>query len=322
LQGIECTSETGAGGIVIEGVLNPKNYPLNPNNITWQTLATEAQGGQPSFAQIAAGGSVQWSTGAAAVNTTATAASTATAQLNSGQNNTGNNRDIVWISATDYRNTFGSNDIGLVSGLALSGNGIQSDTFITGGYISPNSNYGYFRISPRTNGSTNRNVSNAFTVSFGGALENRNFAYFDKTSFEASNATAGTPVTQTGGDVTFPSNSSIANVSLEDFAGTEFYEVTFNNTFSGTLAAGTGQVQFEFIEPPYAQPGETVFSFIAQPGERAELMLDKLKELTNTTLGGRGTFPNGPDVLAINIYKVTGAALDSNIILRWGEAQA
>jgi len=322
LQGIECTSETGTGGIVIEGVLNPKNYPLNPNNITWQTLATEAQGGQPSFAQIAAGGSVQWSTGAAAVNTTATAASTATAQLNSGQNNTGNNRDTVWISATDYRNTFGSNDIGIVSGLALSGNGIQADTFITGGYISPTSNYGYFRISPRTNGSTSRNTSNAFTVSFGGALENRNFAYFDKTSFEASNATAGTAVTQSGGDVTFPSNSSIANVSLENFAGTEYYEVTFNNTFSGTLAAGTGQVQFEFIEPPYAQPGETVFSFIAQPGERAELMLDKLKELTNTTLGGRGTFPNGPDVLAINIYKVTGAAVDSNVILRWGEAQA
>ena len=51
-------------------------------------------------------------------------------------------------------------------------------------------------------------------------------------------------------------------------------------------------------------------------------MLDKLKELTNTTLGGRGTFPNGPDVLAINIYKVTGAEVDANVILRWGEAQA
>ena len=47
-----------------------------------------------------------------------------------------------------------------------------------------------------------------------------------------------------------------------------------------------------------------------------------LKELTNTTLGGRGTFPNGPDVLAINIYKTTGAATNSNIIIKWGEAQA
>jgi len=47
-----------------------------------------------------------------------------------------------------------------------------------------------------------------------------------------------------------------------------------------------------------------------------------LKELTNTTLGGRGTYPNGPDVLAINVYKTSGAAVDANIILRWGEAQA
>ena len=49
---------------------------------------------------------------------------------------------------------------------------------------------------------------------------------------------------------------------------------------------------------------------------------DKLKELTNTTLGGRGTYPNGPDVLAINVYKVSGTSVNANLILRWGEAQA
>ena len=65
-----------------------------------------------------------------------------------------------------------------------------------------------------------------------------------------------------------------------------------------------------------------MFSFIAQPGERSTLDLKDLKELTNTTLGGRGTFPNGPDVLALNVYKTTGEALDANIIIKWGEAQA
>jgi hypothetical protein len=79
---------------------------------------------------------------------------------------------------------------------------------------------------------------------------------------------------------------------------------------------------FKFQQPPYAQPGETVFSFIAQPGERSTLDLGSLKELTNTTLGGRGTFPNGPDVLAINVYKAAGADTNANIIIRWGEAQA
>ena len=65
-----------------------------------------------------------------------------------------------------------------------------------------------------------------------------------------------------------------------------------------------------------------MFSFIAVPGERSTLDLKDLKELTNTPLGGRGTFPNGPDVLAINVYKVTGADINSNIIIKWGEAQA
>ena len=65
-----------------------------------------------------------------------------------------------------------------------------------------------------------------------------------------------------------------------------------------------------------------MFSFIAQPGERSTLDLGLLKELTNTTLGGRGTFPNGPDVLALNVYKTSGVAVDANIIIKWGEAQA
>ena len=72
----------------------------------------------------------------------------------------------------------------------------------------------------------------------------------------------------------------------------------------------------------YAQPGENILSFIANPGEKAEIDLGELKELTNTTLGGRGTFPNGPDVLAINVYKTTGTAVNGSMILRWGEAQA
>ena len=65
-----------------------------------------------------------------------------------------------------------------------------------------------------------------------------------------------------------------------------------------------------------------MFSFIAVPGERSTLDLSALKEITNTPLGGRGTFPNGPDVLAINVYKVSGADLNANILCKWGEAQA
>ena len=92
--------------------------------------------------------------------------------------------------------------------------------------------------------------------------------------------------------------------------------------YHGTLANGSGTVEFTFQQPPFALPGETVFSFIAVPGERSTLDLKDLKEITNTPLGGRGTFPNGPDVLAINIYKIAGSDTNANILLKWGEAQA
>ena len=48
-----------------------------------------------------------------------------------------------------------------------------------------------------------------------------------------------------------------------------------------------------------------------------------MKELTNTTLGGRGTFPYGPDALAINVYITSGAgSVNGTVTLRWSEAQA
>jgi hypothetical protein len=63
LSSLAITSDAvaGGGGIVIEGVINPINYPEDPTKITWTGLNSQAAGGQPSFAQIALGGSVTWS---------------------------------------------------------------------------------------------------------------------------------------------------------------------------------------------------------------------------------------------------------------------
>ncbi len=96
--------------------------------------------------------------------------------------------------------------------------------------------------------------------------------------------------------------------------------MTFTQTSNATLNAA-GTVTFAF-GAAYALPGEQVFSFVTNPGSSDSLSLDALKELTSTAIGGRGTFPNGPDVLAINIYKVAGSATTANVIIRWGEAQA
>ena len=326
LQGIEVTSDGTdgtsdiVGGIVIEGILNPQNYPLNPADIGWTGLSGVAQGGQPSFAQIASGGSVNWSTGDAATTATATSQSTITASLNSGIYNSPNNRNYVYIDTSDYQSTFGTTSRDPVLGKTITGSNIRANTTITDVYIS--GSYGFFRLSRNTNGQTNSGTASAFSIEEASeALVNRNFAYFDKASFESSGAGVGTELSN-GGSVTFPANTLVNDISLKDFGGTEYYEVQFNNAFTGTLAVGSGTIEFTFVQPPYAQPGETVFSFIATPGERASLDLSQLKELTNTPLGGRGTYPNGPDVLALNVYKVGGVATDANIILRWGEAQA
>jgi len=72
----------------------------------------------------------------------------------------------------------------------------------------------------------------------------------------------------------------------------------------------------------YALPGETVFSFINSPANKDGLDLSNLKELTNTPIGGRGCFPNGCDVMFVNVYITQGAPISTNIVLRWGEAQA
>ena len=322
LQGIEVTSDTGTGGIVIEGILNPQNYPLNPDDVGWSGLSGVAQGGQPSFAEVAAGGSVVWSTGAAATTSTATASGVISGTINSNPTRNWGRNNYIPIDAADYRTVFGSNNTSLVIGKSITGTNIPSNTTIIDARVDSNGSYGWFRLSNRTTNGIPQGTVDAFTVSLNPvSLVDRNFAYFSVASFTAAGAKVGTAATS-GGSVNFPANSQVNSVELKEFGGTSYYEVQFNNNFSGTLANGSGTIEFTFEQPPYAQPGETVFSFIAVPGERSTLSLAELKELTNTPLGGRGTFPNGPDVLAINVYKVAGADINSNIILRWGEAQA
>ena len=73
--------------------------------------------------------------------------------------------------------------------------------------------------------------------------------------------------------------------------------------------------------PGYALPGEQVFAFAATPNNDSRLELTELKELTNSPFGGVGAYPNGPDILAINIKTAAGST-NATVLLRWGEAQA
>ena len=338
MQGLEITSDGVdpnnanapiTGGIVVEGILNPQNYPLNPSDIGWSGLAGLAQGGQPSFAQVASGGSVNWNSGDTATYSTAAVMPqvTTTATLMPWWNfrtnrNYGYFTQDSWetanLSVGDEINTSGANYF-------PQGTTVQTvvDQTIYGRYLV------YF--SQRPNSNSGNGASQAFQK--GGDLNNSSFAFFTKTVWDAAGARNGTEIGDANGDatdqsdVTMPAGSYVSSVDGpllfgdQGGSGIEYYRVNFNSTFNGTLQPGD-LFNFKFQQPPYAQPGETVFSFIAQPGERSTLDLGLLKELTNTTLGGRGTFPNGPDVLALNVYKTSGVAVDANIIIKWGEAQA
>lgn len=486
---------TGGAGLVIEGVLNPSNYPLNPGDVTWGGLSGLAQGGQPSFAQIAPGGSINWNSGASQVTASATTLTSTNGNLvvpTGTAFNRNSGTTIAYVTRTSW------NSIGAEVGFAVTDSKFPSATTITNRTDSPNpvattlgqintnitvfngggaigfnvgstviriskaswesatnpvtavgftERSGYFpagtritTVSPIIGSGSNQyyevTFSNAslyylgpgyaFTISIGGAYTTASTLYFTSaswlalpvdvpfagtatndskfvggttisaitalrtfagTGYYAVNFSNSTASISGGATVTFnttpyytvtfskTSTSAISNTNniqltlapntiatnyvyftqasweglvstysagvgtelsdakfaagtrisavsvLKTFASVGYYTVTFNQT-SNAVIAGGGTVTFKFGAPPYALPGETVFSFIANPGERSMIDLGDLKELTNTTLGGRGAYPNGPDVMAINVYKVSGTAVTANLVLRWGEAQA
>ena len=219
LQSIEFTPTGGSSnqGVVIEGILNPQNYPINPENINWFSLTNSGVGGQPSFAQIANGSSVIWSGGGTVV--------TASNAFTQGFTN------FVFFTL--------ASTVDVRIGMQISGTGVPGGTLVAGIRVS-----GGYRV-----------------IQFSQAVN--------------------------------PGS-----------AGSTSY------TFTAIATA--------------AVPGETVFSFVGNGGggNNASLDLTQLKELNNTPLGGRGTFPNGPDVLAINLYTTSGSPFTGSLVLRWGEAQA
>lgn len=331
LQALEITSDgynasyqPYSGGIVVEGVINPQNYPTNVSDVTWNGLQSAGAGGLPSFSQVASGGSVVWAGGASQTTTaiTTAAAPTGTITLETqpgGSNSVINGSPYLYITAANYSSYVSQ---GLVTGQGISGSNIQSNTVINsinfwGSYSG--TSYYYITLSKNasgtTAGATTLTVTNSYPVT------KTSLIYFQKASWEATAATAGTEV-NTGG--IFPGGTFVSTAVLTSYFGTQYYRVTFNQTSdSTTITPATTTVTFKFGQPPYAQPGEQIFSFIAAPGATSAIDLSSLKELTNTTLGGRGTYPNGPDVLAINVYRASGSgSIPCNLVLRWSEAQA
>lgn len=230
LQGIEVTAGTGtASGIVIEGILNPSNYPIIPTDIAWQSLQNPSAGGQPSFCQVALGSSVVW--------------------------------------------------------------------------------------------------NNTFTVNFDAATQryavDRRFYYADFIATEVANVRPGMVLTSptTAVQAAIPGGTTVSFLGgIFNVGGVNYRTVFFSRGFTGNIPVGS---LFSFSSIAlYAYPGEQIFSFVGLPNTQTALSLTQLKEITNTAIGGRGVYPNGPDVLAINCYLTGGNNQEVSLVLRWSEAQA
>ena len=107
-------------------------------------------------------------------------------------------------------------------------------------------------------------------------------------------------------------------------------------SFSQTTANCWFKSQTYVGEPVVALPGEKLFEFVYDPRMRFTQELVGIKELSQSAVGGRGTFPNGADTLYINMTALPGAisgvttgsttvntfVSNVHVTLQWGEAQA
>ncbi len=435
LQEIALTTDSGSGAIVVEGILNPRNYPTDPTKITWNGLSSSAAGGQPSFAQVALGGSINWG-GIPATTSTATVQGALTttilargfstvtgtitaianptgftgygnaistgrtdfmitnaeydalltttplrvgdalstsggggAPIKDGQTITSISRAylgtiytrIVMSSVGSNNSAFGINQSVTVtnsistayasavsvarndflvrntdysSSYMLPGDTLSASSVIVGGQTiaSVTTSYAtvqgiaYTRIVMSTNGNntssagSGNNVTTTITAAGTAAsYANTNYLFFTSASWNAAGASVGTRVATSY--TQFPAGTAVSAVTSRRLGTTTVQRVSFTQTSNASITAAS-TTTFQFGDPQYALPGEQVFSFVSNPGSTTSIDLKDLKELTTTAIGGRGAFPNGPDVLAINIYKVTGTATPGSVILRWGEAQA
>ena len=229
LKGLEFTATGGTAtqGVIVEGVLNPQNYPSNPDDVNWFSLNNVSSGGQPSFAQIADGTRVTWP----------------------GSNTT------VQFSQSINRNTTSS--------------------------------------------------------------------WIPLLNSEALQLRPGMEVTSVSGG-TVPGGTTVKQIWYNTFTSggqTHRWVILSNRVYQGN--AGSTTLAFTLVNN-VAIPGETIFSFVANGGggNTSSIDLEDLKELNNTPIGGRGAFPNGPDVLAINVYTTGGSDFTGSLVLRWSEAQA
>jgi hypothetical protein len=330
--------------------------------ITWNSLNSVAlQTGQPSFSQIATGTSVTFAGSATlsptaniAIPTNATtlpvssiasivvgddvASATSTGILGLTKVTAIGTSTVTFTGTTVTNGSLATTTAAYISGTVLyvfgaptgatfavgsilGGNGVLAGTFITAvltGTVSTGNST--FSISQTQSVGSQQSLTTITAQLFTFAPTLVTGTIIAGQQLTGGLVTAGTYVVfQTsgtaGGAGVYAVNQTFSNTPT----GATTPVIQINQALTSTIQAGSA---ITVSRNTYAQPGETVFSFISSPANKDALDLTPFKELTNTPLGGRGTFPNGPDVLFINVYLTQGAPVLANLVLRWGEAQA
>jgi hypothetical protein len=98
--------------------------------------------------------------------------------------------------------------------------------------------------------------------------------------------------------------------------------LTWENVNTAELGSQPSFAQISVSNVTVATPGEQIFSTLGQPNGFSEIDLTKLKELSNSAIGGYSNYPDGPDTLAIVVRNLGTASAKANINLFWTEAQA
>ena len=363
LQGIEIT----AGGstninsaLVVEGVLNPSNYPTNVSNITWNSLSSTAlPTGQPSFSQIANGTSVTFNSSASSSFNVQLAMAPNTSIMS--LNTISSIQVYDDIIAPQYTSSIAGNTrinatttvtTAFTGSTVTAGTGTTFTASISGTTMTllsiPVSGPAAVQVGMVLTSAATAGTFVTGIISGNGATIGSTFSVSISQTLASSGLT-GTlytfaPTVVTGSPLQYGQQLAGGSVTVGTYilyqvsgtaGGAGVYAV--NQTFINTPAGATGTLvslnsplvgalpggaSVTISRNTYALPGETVFSYIAGQSGREALDLTPLKELTNTPIGGRGTFPNGPDVLFINVYLTQGAPINANLVLRWGEAQA
>jgi hypothetical protein len=131
-----------------------------------------------------------------------------------------------------------------------------------------------------------------------------------------------------------PNNVSTTNTTWGVLYNSPFSSATnpsgsvqpsYTQVATGNIRATASGQQIAYTSSTYAQGGERLFAIPVNYTNSGELDLSKVKQLGNSGIPGYNTYPDGPELLAINISAIvptTGVNASGEIQIQWAESQA